>query len=64
MGSISEGKLEPELDLTRSLRRVQRSKTRVSSVGVEADKVCVIEKVKELCAELDVVPLVEPPILS
>src|ERR1043165_7639654 len=61
--SISEGKLHTELDLAWRLGRVQRTKRHVANIGIEADKVRVVQEVEKFRAELESVTLLEPPVL-
>ena len=63
MGSISEAKLNPELNLAWGLRRSKGTKALVSYVGIKAHEVGVIENVEELGAELDAVAFTYPPVL-
>ena len=62
MGSISEGKFETELNLTRRQGRIERPEGTVSCIGIKPHKVSVVEDVEELRAELESVTFLESPI--
>ena len=62
-GSISEGKLDPELDLARRQRRIQLAKTLVPNINVITVKVRMVEEVEKLGSELNPIPLLEAPVL-
>src|SRR5689334_6870642 len=62
-GSISEGELHTELDLAWRLGCVERTKRRVANIGVEADKVRVVQEVEKLSTELEAVTLLQAPVL-
>ena len=63
LGSISEAKFDTELNLTRSLSCVQGTERRVSNIGIEADKVRMVEDVEELRPELESVTLAVSKVL-
>src|SRR6185369_11424591 len=62
VGSISEGKFDTELNLTRGLSWIQGAKRVVSDIKIIADEVGVIEDVEEFRTELESITLLEAPI--
>ena len=64
VGSISEGKFDTELNLTRRLG-IEKSSEIITGVqvGIEPDKARMVEQVEEFRTELESVTFLEPPIL-
>src|SRR6185503_3696139 len=63
-GSISEGKLEPELNLARCLSCVQGTERGVSDIKIITNKVGMVEDVEEFRTELESITLFVSPILG
>src|SRR5919112_1504060 len=63
VGSISEGKLEPELNLARCLSCIQGTERGVSGIKIVTNKVRMVEDVEEFRTELESITFFVSPIL-
>ena len=63
VGSISEGKFDPELNLARCLSCIQGTERGVSGIKIITNEVGMVEDVEELRTELESITLFVSPIL-